>query len=156
MAVSPEKAAQLARLANGNVHAALTMMLSEANQFTAQWVDWLRKAYQGNAVELVNWVERFSTGSREQQKHFLRYGLHYLRELQQMLLLGDLAPLRLQTEELETAKKLVAIFKPSMIFGLTELLNQCFIAVERNANPKMLFLDASLQINAILRGVSTS
>ena len=44
-------------------------------------LEWMRKCYKGNGVELVTWVEKFAAIGRENQKQFIRYALHFIQRI---------------------------------------------------------------------------
>jgi DNA polymerase-3 subunit delta' len=75
-----EEAPAVARLAHGNFNEALSLMSSKINDHSVRFLEWMRKCYKGHAVELVKWTDSFAGLGRENQKHFLRYALHFLRE----------------------------------------------------------------------------
>lgn len=145
-----ERAEAVAYLAAGNFNEALQMLDYEESDHANLFLDWLRKCYKGNGVEMVTWVEKFSGIGRENQKHFLRYGLHFLREYM-VLKLTDNANVRLRSKELTTAQNLLPIIELEQVEQMMNLFNDCTFYVERNANPKVLFLDTSIQVNRILK-----
>jgi DNA polymerase-3 subunit delta' len=104
---------------------------------------------------MVDWVENFAGLGRENQKHFLRYGLHFLRELTLMKVMRDQpafqGKFRLPAKELETAQRLVGVVELDQLELLAQLLTDASYYVERNANPKILFLDVSIQMNQIFK-----
>lgn len=146
-----ERARQLAFLAGGNYHNALELADHPAHNNTALLLDWLRKCYRGNGVDLVKWTEEFAKLGRENQKQFLLYGLHFLRELLSLIVTAD-THLRLGAEEYNTAVNLAKMLNFEKITVLTQLLNDNIYYIERNANPKILFLDTSIQIHQVFRG----
>lgn len=148
--VSLEQAQAVAYLANGNFNEALQMLEYEESDHANLFLDWLRRCYKGNGVELVRWVEKFADAGRENQKHFLKYGLHFLREFMVLKLTGD-GRVRLRANELKTAQNLLPIIELEQIEPMVTLFNDCAYYVERNANPKVLFLDASIRVNGILK-----
>lgn len=148
--VTLEQAQAAAYLANGNFNEALQMLDYEEDDHANLFLDWLRRCYKGNGIELVNWVEKFAGAGRENQKHFLKYGLHFLREFM-VLKLTDGGAVRLRANELKTAQNLLPIIEIEQLEKMADLFNDCAYYVERNANPKVLFLDASIQVNGILK-----
>ncbi|MEM8907112.1 MAG: DNA polymerase III subunit [Bacteroidota bacterium] len=140
----------IAHLANGDFNEALQLLEKRENNNAQLFLDWLRRCYRGNGVELVSWVEQFAGIGRENQKHFLRYALHFLREYMSLKLTGQ-AKVRLRTTELETAKKMTKVIEFAHIEQIAKLFDDCSYYVERNANPKILFLDASIQMHHILK-----
>lgn len=140
----------IARLANGNFNEALQLLSSPVNDQAEQFLEWMRKCYKGNAVELVTWTERFAKQGRENQKYFLRYALHFLREYLVLKVTGS-AQVRLNETEIQTANRLIKILEFDQVESIVGLLNDAIYAVERNANPKILFLDSSIKLNQILK-----
>lgn len=148
--VPEEQAEAVAYLANGNFNEALQMLAYEESDHANLFLDWLRKCYKGNGIEMVNWVEKFAGIGRENQKHFLKYALHFLREFMILKLTGD-AQVRLRSKELQTAQNLLPIIEIDMLERIANLLTDCTFHIERNANPKILFLDASIRVHQILK-----
>jgi DNA polymerase-3 subunit delta' len=109
----------------------------------------MRTCFRGNGLDMVKWVENFAPIGRERQKIFLRYGLHFIRELMVLILTGH-ENLRLQGTELDTAKRMKTVIQLHHIEPIMALFNKCIASVERNANPKILFLDASIQMHKIM------
>lgn len=144
------RARQIAFLADGNFNTALQMADNPDNDDARLLLDWLRKCWRGNGVELVKWTEEFAKLGRENQKQFLHYGLHFLREMLTLVATGS-PNLRLQPEELATAQNMAKVLDFEKITRLVGLFNDNIYYVERNANPKILFLDTSIQMNRILK-----
>jgi DNA polymerase-3 subunit delta' len=57
---------------------------------------------------------------------------------------------KLPEQEMETAKKMSAVITNAMAQAIITELEKAHYHIERNANPKILFLDVSLQIIKIL------
>ncbi len=148
--ISGEQANSIAHLASGNFNEALSLIDKKENDNATLFLKWLRLCYKGNGVQLVDWVEQFAKVGRENQKHFIRYALHFLREYMLVKLTGD-KNLRLQEKELETALNLTKVIELDQIQKMAKLFDDCYYHVERNANPKILFLDASITLNQILK-----
>lgn len=136
------------QLANGNFNEAQALIQREENDQTTRFLEWLRLAYRGKGGALADWVENFAQIGRENQKHFLRYALHFLRELTLLKVSGD-GRVRLRPGELEAAQGLLQVLEMDQIELLVQLINDTTYYVERNANPKILFLDASIQMSHI-------
>ncbi len=145
-----EKARSIAQLSGGDFNEALSIAAQPVRDNSALFLDWLRKCYKGNGVEMVGWVENFATLGRENQKQFLQYGLHFMREYMVIKTTGNLR-VRLLEDELETARKLSKVINFGQIERIVRLFDDCAYSIERNANQKLLFLDTSIQINKILR-----
>ncbi len=145
-----EQARSIAHMASGDFNEALKLLDKKENNNASLFLEWMRICYKGSGVEMVPWVENFAKIGRENQKHFLRYALHFLREYMLVKLTGN-QNLRLQEEELKTALNLRKVIELDQIQDISKLFDDCFYHVERNANPKILFLDASIKLNSILK-----
>jgi DNA polymerase-3 subunit delta' len=150
-----DRAAQIAFLANGDLNQAFHLIDNPENDDSQLLLDWLRKCWKGNGPELVGWTEAFAKLGRENQKQFLNYGLHYFRELLSLLVTGS-DNLRLQSQELASAINMAKVLSIGQLQQIVELVNDNIYYIERNANPKTLFLNTSIQIHRILKNQTNS
>ena len=97
----------------------------------------------------MEWVEETAKMGREKQKIFLRYALFFLRECSLILLTGQ--PEKLEGEELKFAQGLCSRLEPDQLEVLSRLFNQLFYHIERNGNPKILFLSNSFKIASVFK-----
>lgn len=152
--LSDDKARSIAYLADGDFNEALQILdvskNAEQENRSELFLDWLRKCYKGDGVAIAKWVEQFASAGRENQKYFLRYGLHFMREYLDLKMLGK-EQVRLMNEEFNTAKRMLQVLEFEQVEKINKLFSDCAYFVERNANPKILFLDASIQLNRILK-----
>jgi DNA polymerase-3 subunit delta' len=145
-------AAAAARLADGNYNLASSLADNEAMDHGPRFLTWMRACFKGSAAELTAWTDEFSKIGRENQKHFLRYALHFWREFL-LLSVTDNADgnVRLPENELKSARKMLPIINHDQLADITNIISECTEYVERNANPKILFLDAGIRIHQTLR-----
>ena len=143
-------AAELAYLSNGNFTDALLMMQQDDKSYHTLFVQWLRLCFGNKGIEIVGFVDQISKMGRENQKNFLRYGISFVRECC-LLIAGAGELVHLPATELETAQKLSSIMNIEMNQAIIAELEKAHYHVERNANPKILFLDVSLQIMSFLK-----
>ena len=143
-------AQNVAFLANGNYNEALQLSGNKDNDHAKLFLEWMRIAYRGNPIQMVPWVDKVAKQGRENQKHFLSYALHFLREFTVLKIVGD-TRVRLQNEELKTATNMAKVLELDQVEQLSKLFSDCIFAVMRNANPKVLFLDASIQMHKIIK-----
>ncbi len=148
--IPAEKASAIAQLVAGNFNDALKATQQEESDQAVGFLDWMRRCYKGQPRELVEWVDGFAGLGRENQKHFLRYALHFWREF---LVLKTLGPeqVRLREREKKTAQGMAKVIEIPQLEAIVSLLDECTYHVERNAHPKLLFLDTSIQINHIIK-----
>jgi DNA polymerase-3 subunit delta' len=150
----PSTAEELARLADGDLGEALRLVENEQNDNAALFLAWMRSCWKGMPNEMVDFAENFAKLGRENQKQFFLYGLFFLREMMAYMLTGDQTALRLRPNELTTALNLAKVLNYHQLAQLATNLNDSHAHIERNANPKILMLDLSIQANSILKGHS--
>jgi DNA polymerase-3 subunit delta' len=142
-------AAEIAYLSNGNLTEALSMLTQENKSYHTLFVQWLRLCFGNKGSEVMGFVDQASKMGRENQKNFLRYGISFIRECC-LLMAGAANLVHLPANELETAQKMTNVMNTAMAQAISTELEKAHYHVERNANPKILFLDVSLQIIKIL------
>ena len=153
--LDPQSATQISFLSGGNVNTAL-MLIEHANQKIADlWLDWMRLTYKGSGLEFNQWVDQFSKLTRESQKAFMYYGMHFLREM----LLFKLSPKRqihLLEKETEAMIKMSNLVNHLAIEAMIKLIEENIFHLERNINSKILMLDSSIRIHYLLRNEEAS
>ena len=146
------RATAAARLAAGNYFVAQSLVENEADAHGPRLLDWMRACFQGSPARLVEWTDDFAKLGRETQKHFLRYCLHFWREFLLLSVTHNAQNgVRLPEAELASAIKMLPLIDHEQLAELAGLLSECAEHIERNANPKILFLDAGIRIHQILR-----
>lgn len=149
-------AEEIAYLSNGNMTEALTMINQDSSSYHQLFAKWLSFSFGNKGQEMIAFTDQVAKLGRENQKNFLRYGVSFIREC--CLLLADAGTLvHLPATELETAQKMIGFKKDGTRFmsmaqaeAISTELEKAHYHVERNANPKILFLDVSLQLIKIL------
>ncbi|MGN6180165.1 MAG: ATP-binding protein [Mucilaginibacter sp.] len=145
-----QAADEIAYLSNGNLTEALAMLQQENKGYHKLFVDWLRLCFANKGLEVIGFVDTLSKLGRENQKNFLRYGISFIRECC-LLLSGAGNLVHLPAQELETAQKMTNVMDILQSQSVINELEKAHFHVERNANPKILFLDVSLQIIKTLK-----
>ena len=148
--VGEDEAGRITFLASGNFRTAMRVYEAGENDYTQLFVDWMRLCYTQNGPGLIKWVDEIASAGRENQKHFLMYGINLYREC---LLNGyNLSQI---SRVMENEKAFVANFSKFIhgknIDGLVNALNTNHYHIERNAHPKILFFNLSLQISELLK-----
>ncbi|MET3113047.1 DNA polymerase-3 subunit delta' [Pedobacter sp. CG_S7] len=149
--LSEQQAKEYSYLSDGNVIEAKLLVENTQNDHAEKFAEWLRMGYGNKGLDLITFVDQAATWGRENQKNFLKYGISFLRECS--LLLSDAEELvKLPVSALVTAKKLTAhVLDLNMAAAIITELEAAHYHIERNANPKILFLDVSLQLIKIIK-----
>ena len=149
--VPAQDAGKIAHLADGNYNAALKLLTENENAAfnLGMFQAWMRACLKLDVIKIMSWVDEAAPIGREKQKNFIKYSLHLIRE-SLMLSYGNLQLVKLEGEELDFVKKFSPFIHGANCELMMEELNKAFYHIERNANPKMLFLDLSFRINELL------
>ncbi len=149
--LSPTQAVEYSFLADGNLIAAKALLMDTPNNNANYFAEWLRMGFGNRVPAMISFTETVASWGRENQKNFLRYGINFLRECS-LLLSGADDLVKLPHQTLEIAVKLAEkVLDLGMVEALINELEKAHYHIERNANPKILFLDVSLQIVKIIK-----
>ncbi len=151
--VSEVKARQVAQLAEGSLGAAIASKDQSADHdYFAFFRDWMRLCFNYNSkgAEILKQSEAFQKQGRENQKELLAYALILIRKV---LLFGidpQLMP-HLPAEEQQFVAGFAKFVTLRNADSLTKELTDAHYHIERNANPRMVFVDSSLRLGGFLR-----
>lgn len=149
--LTDHQAIDYAFLADGNLIEAKALAADTQSDSSGTFTSWLRMGFGNKVPDLINFTDEAAKWGRENQKNFLRYGVNYLRECC-LILSGAEALVKLPPLTLETAKKLSEhVLSLPMAEAIIAELEKAHYHIERNANPKILFLDVSLQLVKIIK-----
>ncbi|NTE05180.1 hypothetical protein G6M26_51340 [Agrobacterium tumefaciens] len=138
-------------LADGNLIEAKALAADTQNDSSGTFTAWLRMGFGNKVPDLIDFTEVAAKWGRENQKNFLRYGINYLRECC-LIISGAEELVKLPPLTLDTAKKLSThVLSLPMAEAIISELETAHYHIERNANPKILFLDVSLQLVKIIK-----
>lgn len=145
------QAAEYSFLADGNIVVADALVQDDANNNASYFSEWLRMGFGNKVPSMIAFTETAASWGRENQKNFLKYGINFLRECA-LLISGADELVKLPPQVFEVAKNLSAkVLNLAMVEALINELEAAHYHIERNANPKILFLDVSLQLVKIIK-----
>ncbi len=148
--VEEDKAGQIAHLVDGNINEALRLAREVEDDSHKMFRDWMRLCYVGDLMELTKWTEKFNSMSKVAQQTLFHYGLSMMREAL-IVSNNELELSRLMGEELEFVKNFSKILSLQSIEEISDILNEAYYHIERNAHSKILFLSVSLKISEIFK-----
>jgi DNA polymerase-3 subunit delta' len=149
-----EKVADLARVANGNILRALSLIRDEEvnaanlNRFK----NLMRFAWKRDVLSMIDWAEEIAVTGREAQKSFIIFSLRLLRE-NLMLTLGQLRNglVYLTGEESDFSGKFHPFITAENIDSLAGEFNLVHSHIECNGNARIVFLDLALKVTRFIR-----
>lgn len=149
-----EKAADFARVSNGNICRAAELSMSEEafHENLERFKQLMRFAWKRDVLSLISWAEEAASTGREAQKGFFLFSLRILRE--NFMLTLDQAKnnlVFLSGEEASFSDKFHAFIHQDNINPLSDEFNLAYSHVEANGNAKIIFLDLALRITRLIR-----
>lgn len=146
------KLAEIVPLAEGNFLQAVNLLNNNEHiQFYQEnFIIWMRMCFRYRVHEILNWLPTVASIGRERQKAFLQYALHLLRE--NYLLNQDLESVtRLTPSEKDFSSKFYLYVHTGNIEPLFSSISNAIRHIEMNANPRILFLDLSMEMYKSLK-----
>ena len=147
--LAPEKAKQVAILAEGNYREALHLIQHSDQDYISMIKDWLNAILKMGPLAQLKWVEEMSKLGREQQKQFLKYFNHLLEQSIRLKTMGSDLPL--DSDLKDFALRINKIAGVSQMESIVNELDKSIYHIERNANPKMLFMALSIKLYHIIQ-----
>ena len=143
---------RLTFLAEGDYNKAISLISLKDNVSLEFILEWLAESQSGNAIHLRNWINQFLDFGKEEQKGLLIYFLKLLRELIHSKVLGKERS-KLSDAERILIQKNVTLNKLTIehISEISDIVNETYVLLERNANPRILIFQRSLQIEKIIK-----
>lgn len=150
------QAQMISALAEGNVNEALQLAehTEDAQENALRFVQWMRLCFSALQVKdidkLVQWSESMAKAGRENQKSFLLYASNVMRDaLLKNYGVDAMMKMNVGGQNF-TMEKFAPFIHADNCVEIIEELNMAQLHIERNANPKILFLDASFKIARLL------
>jgi DNA polymerase-3 subunit delta' len=148
--VALSKAVQLAHIAQGDLHKAIGLKDDLADDTQKEFESWMRECYTADYGQLVRRSEQFHKWSKINQQQWLIHAGDIIREA---LIAG------IQSDELmripaahktfvQNFSKTVSIEKAA---EMSALLSDSAYYLERNASPKMTFMNISIEFMKVFK-----
>lgn len=152
---APEKAKELAGLAEGNYREALHLLQHADADYYTLLRDWLNATLRNNPAAQVKIIEGLSRLGRENGKQFLRYFTHLLESAIRLRILegeaNELFQKAMTAAEADFAARLNKGMTIEQQEAIAAELNNAAYYIERNANAKILFHALTIKIFHIVK-----
>ena len=149
LSVPKEKAISIAPLAQGNLREAMQLLHHGDENWQDLLRDWLNAIIKNGPGAQVKWVDEMSKIGREKQKQFIAYFTHLLSI--SIRISNNEIPHDIAENEIDFAQRLLKLADTSQIQSMVEELDKSIYYIERNANPKMLFMALSIKFYHIIK-----
>lgn len=150
--IEKEKAAQISVMADGNYREALHLLQQSDSDYLSQIREWLNAILKNGPAAQVKWVDEISKLGRETQKQFLKYFNHLLEQSIRLKVLGTELPL--DTDLKDFALRINKIANVGQMEAIIQEIDKATYYIERNANPKMLFMALGIKFYHIIQNKS--
>jgi len=145
------KATQLAYISGGNMQQVQSLLTDTSNNYFDLFVQWLRLCFGAKVLDILALVdEELAKLGRENQKSFLLYAIQMMREVI-LFKAGAKHLVHLPEAELLFVEKFAPLYSTDQLAACVQIFEKTSYYVERNANPKILFLDVSLQLIVLFK-----
>ncbi|HLG35629.1 MAG TPA: hypothetical protein VI757_12175 [Bacteroidia bacterium] len=149
--VSSADAKNISRLAEGNYNYAMKLFSSQEDKedLTTYFLDWMRLCVLSDYKKISEWIEGIQERKREGQKNFLSFAMGICRECMMLNYSDDSLALFPDSDK----EKLNLFFPFINLNNAQEVMdefNKAYYHIERNANPKILFMDLSIRMKQVL------
>ncbi len=151
--IDNQQLAEVILIADGNLSEAIRLV--EKGQGTQQIFleRWFRACYkitsEFSAIQAL--ADEFAEQNKEDQKNLFQYSLSIFRQ-GLIIKFGSESLVRLPEETLKFVRNFAkATIKENNIQDLNLLLSEAITHLERNANPKIMFIDMSLKMYALFK-----
>lgn len=149
--ITSELAKQTALLAGGSYSEAITTLVNneESVSLLTNFQNFMRLALKFDCNKVLQWIDEMSAVGREKQKQFFQYGLEVFRDAL-MYNYGEKKLVRLGGSEKQFLEKFSPFINQNNYEKLIDEFNTNYYYIERNANPKLIFMDLFLKTNELL------
>ena len=148
--LSQTEAENIANIADGDFSEALRLYHKGKNEYSDMYIEWMRMCYKLDMTGIISWSNRMAGIGREQQKDFLRFCLRLTREA--LIYSNQTHEINyISEDEKNFLEKFSAFITNNNSDRIYKILNESYYHIERNASPKIIFFELSLQINKLLR-----
>lgn len=147
-----DTAQSIASLTQGNLTEAILMTQGDAanTNYFESFVSLMRAAYSIDALALMEIADVLASYDRENQKNFLKYGLHMFRESLIFNYLGE-GKVNVKNEEKAFLNKFACFINNQNISALQSEFDQSIYHIDRNANAKLLFSDLVIKLTKLIK-----
>jgi DNA polymerase-3 subunit delta' len=151
--IAPNKAAQLAHIANGNFTEALRLVQQPGNDLFPEVKQWFNALFTNNGLGITRFAEEWSKAGREQQKNFLQYVVQLLQQTLNAQYIPGFVP-ALSEEEADFVLKLAKMKAMTLpnLQGMVKAMTDTIYYIERNAHSRTQLHTLSIRMQYIVMG----
>jgi DNA polymerase-3 subunit delta' len=150
--VDGNTATDISKRANGNFNKALQIIANPSGEsaYFELFRDWMRTCVSPKNNDLLKVTEQISTLSRDEQTYFIDYCLQFLQDAISFAYLGK-EKASYTGEAVEFAEKFAPYIVGKDLGAFHDVLSRGQMLVERNVNPKLLYMKLSAEMIRIFK-----
>ncbi|MBX2942593.1 MAG: DNA polymerase III subunit delta [Cyclobacteriaceae bacterium] len=137
------------QLADGDLNLALRLTQSDDNINQDLFAEWMRACFKKSYADLVRMADDFHQMDKLNQHNLFYYSIGMMRE-SLLYLAGSTSINRTQGGELKFIQDFSKVLNILKIEKANQLMSSASYFLERNGSAKMIFLNLSLQLSAVL------
>jgi DNA polymerase-3 subunit delta' len=146
-----EEAKKIASISSGNLNKANKIAnQSYDKNLLEMFIKWMRVCYVNKYIDLLKEAAEFNNMAPTQQKNFFINSLNIMRHVIIFFFNRDNISFLIEKEG-EFIKKFVTTLTISKAIEIVNILEKGYLLIDRNANPKLLFLSLSTEISKIFK-----
>lgn len=151
--ITPDQAEQVARIAEGNFNFALKLAANPnaGHEYFDIFRDWMRACVAPGKNDVTSIAEKIASFKRDEQIHFLDYCLKFLQQSLSYAYLGS-DKAKFVGEAKSFAEKFAPYMASRDLGAFHDVLSNGQRLVERNVNPRLLYMKLSAQMIRIFKG----
>lgn len=151
-AISDEDAAQVSRIASGNLNKAIDLIgiSQESKQYLQYFMDLMRKAYLRDVRALKQWANDLAGLGREREIRFWEYCAHMVRE-NFILNIKEAALTYLNADEYQFSVKFSPYINERNVLGIFAVINDARTDIAGNANGKLVNFDVAIKMILLIK-----
>lgn len=150
--VEPERAATLARMADGSYTRALELSQNEAFMADRALVlDFFRQAYKLHASTTTELIEQMAAKGREQLKGMLNLMLLWVRDLLHARTLGPQAIL-INPDQADAVQRFIANLPDADLEAAVAMIEEAVELIERNVQNRLVLTTLAFRLHRAMRG----
>lgn len=149
--LTAESAQNITHLADGSYTEAQLLISDNENQEhnLESFQKLMRASIKFDPKAITLWIDEVTGGGRERQKSFLKYALYLMRE--SMLINTNTTTIsKLNTNEQGFVNKFSPFIHLNNLETFIDEIDKAYYHMERNANPKIMFMDLAFTFNELL------
>jgi DNA polymerase-3 subunit delta' len=149
--IAPTLAGEIAYIAQGNYRKAQQLATGELEGFGEDLKSWMVYCMKGPSGDLVKWTEKAHSNGREYLKKFFTYSIDIFRETAASRYSNEQLKPHVSATEMPVVQALKKYITHDKLYELIPLMEEKAYHIERNGNAKIVLMDLSIRMRAILK-----